>query len=251
MQQIYPHSKFNLFEKSDFNQLYRIGTLTVTDIRAFSSVATVTAVGHAWLDPKLDIVALQLNSGANNDLKIFIPPRNDFLSQYRYLKRQYAMDGVRHVQELSNANIDISVARGVVTLKTHTLPHAPLAPREWPHSFKYDSESVVRMLSKAVHFFRHLKPASSLSDTYIYDNVTLKVFELVDDPRLGGLKPVGLNLFNGNIIAIPHKENVYHGIELRNDTSGLDLYVNMFIFSFSNLRIGMLPSVHSCRLEHR
>ncbi|KJA25051.1 hypothetical protein HYPSUDRAFT_76127 [Hypholoma sublateritium FD-334 SS-4] len=245
MQQIQTQSKFDIFEKLDFNQVSRLGTLTVIEVRDLSSVATVTPVGHVSLEPKLDIVAVQKKSNAEDDLKIFIPRGNSFLPEYHYLKRLDGMDGICLVQEQGNANINISMDQGKLSLIIRTLPHALLAPQEWEHTFKYDPRSAETqsVLSKAVHFFRHLKPASSHFDTYIYDNITLKVFELADDLRLGGRKPVEPNLFDGNIIAIPHKHNVYHGIELTNGTSDLDLHVSIFIFSFSDLSI--VPIVES------
>ncbi len=245
MQQISPQSRFALYDQFDHNQVSRLGTLTVTEVRGLSSVATVTSAGQAWLDPQMDIVAVQIHSGSKDDLKIFIPPGNNFLSEYRNLERRHGVDGICHVRELGNANIQISLDRGIVSLEIQSLRRARLVTQKRERRVRNEPGLVAHTLSQAAHFFRHLKPASTHSDSYIYNNVTLKIFRLVDDYDFQDRKPIEPNLFDGEIIAIRHEAEAHHGIQLINWTN-LDLYINAFIFSFGDLSIRM-SSIDHCR----
>lgn len=244
IQQIKPQCQFALFDQFDFTR--QLGTLTVTRSRHidnFSSLATVTPIGHNRLNSDLKIVAIRMKYGKDdgfkeNELKVFIPLLDK--SPLRNLN----LNGVSSVDRMDHANVGIFRARNKISFKIHTMSSDQrLAHPPWKKEFPadhFETKDVERILTKATHFFRELN--FNFFDRVISKNVAMKFCEVLvyeDKPP----KPVEPNLFKHGIVSIPYKPGAHYGIELDNKTE-LNLYVNVLVFDVSDLTIRMSSSFH-------
>ncbi len=246
IQKVTPKSNFALFDKNDSMLAHQLGTLSVINnhIGEWSSQATIATLSGQKLDPALDIVAVRIKSGAENDLKVFIRPDDKLRGVCKRLQGDLILDNITLADDPQDANVEITTSQGEASFILRSLPHPGLGPFEWKQTVNIDlcenPAELVHILSRAAHFYRELKLVDN--DTHISKNIQVNFYKLIRTSKYR-FEPVRAdNLCKNGIINVSHDPDVVYGIELVNK-SEYTLYANLFYFVNKDLQIGTSPVI--------
>jgi hypothetical protein len=243
--------EFAVYRESDVQFANRIGVLHVDKLQSFSFLAKVPSNA-----PKFDLahptIAIQSSPRRKEDLRIRIPPNDEFQRIYHDLAENPALkndiESISLVAESQDAHVEIrSPHKDAVEFTMHTPSAGDVASHEFSHVVDAENLNVLAdVLSKMVHFYRELKCVDNNKE--ISRHIDIEFYKLqsiyetdeatVQEERL---EPFGPNLYAKGCINVlvsdeEGEEVLPYGMRIINK-SGNDLHANLFYFNSSDLSI--------------
>lgn len=248
---ITPDCEFAVYRESDAQFANQIGILHVDKLQPFSFLAKIPPDAPTF-DLTRATVAIQRNPRRKEDLRICIPPNDEFRHIYHDLAEDQILQNdvkcISLVEESQDAHVEIrSPHKDAVKFTMHTPSTGDVASHEFSRVVDVENLNVLAdILSKMAHFYRELKCVDNDPEISRYIDIEFyklrSIYEMDEGAQLEEerLEPFGPNLYAKGCVnvLVPDEEGeeIPYGMKITN-RSGNHLHANLYYFNNSDLSI--------------
>ncbi|PPQ84732.1 hypothetical protein CVT25_013797 [Psilocybe cyanescens] len=226
---------FSIYSQRDVSFENTGETAIVESLNAFSAVMK-HAPGLRLLHP---CVAVQINPGQQEYLRLFIPRQDKF--QDIFTKLSDELQNVTLVNEENMASAHLQASMGDTDRVTFQLQDRRVTchgfNRRYPTIDTTELTEFARILRGIACYYHELDHVNTNSN--ITDKIDVEFYKLDDSNELDWRKfvPEGENLFYNGVVDFEVEEGAPYGLKLVNK-SACDLYPYLFFFNNNNFSIG-------------